>query len=138
MTQVIISSIFSFIGTNLDDLLVVMFLFCRAQKKRARRGIFIGRVLGIILLISLSLLGAYGIRFLSDDHVKYLGFFPIFLGMKYLYDTRKNAERTDEMSKLKQMKNQSEISSIFHAIMLCFANGADNIGVYIPLFASFD
>lgn len=138
MAQVIISSIFSFISTNLDDLLVVMFLFSQAQGKRAKNGIFIGRVFGIILLLGLSLLGAYGIRFLSNDHVKYLGFFPILLGMKYLYDARNHEEKSNEMSKTKQMKNQSGISSIFHTIVLCFANGADNIGVYIPLFANFD
>lgn len=79
MFQVIVSSIFSFIGTNLDDLLVVIFLFVQTVEKRTKRGVFIRHVFGIILLIGLSMSGAYGIRLLSDHHVKDLGVIPIFL-----------------------------------------------------------
>jgi len=132
MVNAIVSSFISFIGTNIDDILVLMILFAQVEKRSQKRDIIVGRIIGTFLLVGLSILAACGLSFVPTKYVKFLGIIPIILGIKTWYDYKK-----DEVEALENAPIKKTGSMVVSTIALCFANGADNIGVYIPLFSRF-
>ena len=150
MLEVIISAIMSFIGTNIDDLFVDTIFFAGASGKKQDRSIVIGKYLGIGALVLVSLLGAFGLRLLPGKYIGLLGLVPLGLGIKvaieYFWE-RKSAQaeceaegfeggsdpnKADEAPHL-----QKHRSLLWSVALVTIANGADNIGVYIPLFAGY-
>lgn len=82
---------------------------------------------------------------MPSQYIGFLGFIPIALGIKAIFDYRKEkrkrkakieqegAEKTSYSPK--RTKRNFEILSV---IGITIANGADNIGVYIPLFTGYN
>lgn len=132
MIETFILSITSFVGTNIDDIFINTLFFSEAKTKAEYRSIIVGKYLGIGMLILLSVLGAFGLSFLPQQYIVYLGLIPIGLGIKEIVVAIKsrNTEQTNEPAK----KPSNKVPSV---VLITMANGADNIGVYIPLFASF-
>lgn len=134
MVETIILSITSFIGTNIDDIFIDTLFFTEAKTKADNRNIVIGKYVGIGTLILLSVLGAFGLQFLPQQYIGYLGLIPIGLGVKEiivaLKSKKANNEEVDE-------KSQKSANKIMNVMLITMANGADNIGVYISLFAGF-
>jgi cadmium resistance protein CadD (predicted permease) len=128
MIQTIITSILAFVSTNIDDLFILMLFF--GSRRYSSIHIFGGQYLGIALLIAtayaVSLLGA----FFDTRYIGLLGLFPIFLAVKESFSVFGN--RTDENEKTDLPKNGSFLS----IAMVTIANGADNIGVYVPSLAA--
>ena len=134
MLTLIITSIISFASTNIDDIFVLMLFFSQTDDKLKNRHIILGQYLGIGILVGLSLLGVFGIQFVPERFIGLLGIIPIVLGVKAWIEYKKNKINTDDdESGLKKSVN----SGIISVILVTVANGADNIGVYIPLFAAY-
>lgn len=140
MLLVIFSSILSFVGTNIDDLFLILVLLSQTKTKIEKTEVIIGQTIGIFLLIITSILAACGFHFFSNDYAHYLGILPIIIGIKegmknYLSDSRiKNKINIDNE---KQIQSVFSYSKILKVLLLSLANGIDNITVYIPLFANF-
>ena len=150
MLEVIISAIMSFIGTNIDDLFVDTIFFAGVDGKAQSRSIVIGKYLGIGALVLVSLLGAFGLRLLPGKYIGLLGLVPMGLGIKAAIDyfrERKNAQAECEAECFKDGSDtnkadeaphlQKHRSLLWSVALVTIANGADNIGVYIPLFAGY-
>ncbi|CAF1005935.1 unnamed protein product [Didymodactylos carnosus] len=75
----------AYIGTNADDLVILMNFFTEAtiQKSSLKvRHVFIGQYLGFTILVAISLIG-YGVSYaLPIQLLGFLGFLPIILGIK--------------------------------------------------------
>ena len=121
MVTSILTSIIAYISTNIDDIFVLMLLL--AQTK-AKGRIIAGHFLAVGLLTAISMLGALGLQNLPLKYVGILGLVPIALGIKAWFD---------------QGDGEVEAKSvgIFSMAMITLGNGADNVGVYIPLFTGF-
>jgi len=118
MPSVILASVLAFVGTNIDDILVLTLLFSRG---RGRTRISLGYLLGVALLTGLSALAAFGLRRFSGDWLRLLGLIPILLGVRAL---------------LTSVGGVGEIRpSLLGAALITLGNGADNLGVYTALFA---
>jgi cadmium resistance protein CadD (predicted permease) len=66
--------------------------------------------------------------------IGFLGIFPIIIGVNELIKLLKHRKITeDELNQNKELKR----SPIFQVALVSFSNGGDNIGIYVPLFASF-
>lgn len=128
----IVSSAAAFIGTNIDDILILMLLFASAQNARERRGIVAGQYLGIGILTAVSLVCAYALKFVPQGFIGWLGLVPIALSVKewISYLREKRSHDGEEES-------PRAGSRVLGTALLTIANGADNVGVYIPLFAGF-
>ncbi|WP_340084955.1 cadmium resistance transporter [Siminovitchia sp. FSL H7-0308] len=123
----LVSIILFFVATNLDDLLFLITWFSQAKTTEEKWYIVAGQYIGFILLLSISFIGAFGTLQLSEEWVGLFGFIPIYLGMKSLmslYQSRKKKSRP--------------VMWLFKTAVITFANGADNMGVYIPLFATYN
>lgn len=141
MCSSVITSIVSFASTNIDDIFVLMILFAQLDLKKDRKNIVIGQYLGIGILVMVSLLGAFGLQFVPQKYVGLLGIVPIILGIKsYIeYKREKKNEISEKTSNgdLSDKKTKSNATGILSVMMFTVANGADNIGVYMPLFAAY-
>lgn len=143
----ILSAIGSFIITNIDDIFVLMLLFSQAssqtktsndqtvnmQAKGNRinsKDIVIGQYLGFALLVLISLLATFGVTLIPNQWVGLLGLIPIYLGVKLFV----KGEDEDEGAILSNLKkfNKFYLSVAF----ITFANGGDNIGIYVPFFST--
>jgi cadmium resistance protein CadD (predicted permease) len=121
-----------FAVTNLDDLVVLSLLFGRSRDvPRSARRIVAGQYLGFGAILAASLAGALGAARLPDHDAAYLGLIPIGMGLVLAYRAwreRGNSERAAQ---------SAQAVSVFGVAGVTLANGGDNIGVFIPAFASF-
>ena len=89
MTEVILTSIVSFAGTNIDDIFVLMVLFAKAERRQERAKIVAGQYLGIGLLTLLSIAGARGFQAVLADSIWMLGAVPVFMGVRFWVKERR-------------------------------------------------
>lgn len=139
----ILSALGSFIVTNIDDIFVLMLLFSQASSQaKASNGrtvkgnriypkdIVIGQYLGFALLVLISLLATFGVTLIPDQWVGLLGLIPIYLGVK-LFIKGEDEDGGAILSSLNKF-NKFYLSVAF----ITFANGGDNIGIYVPFFST--
>lgn len=137
----------SFVATNIDDIFVLMLFYSQINNIMKRKHIIIGQYLGIITLTIVSIVGALGISIIKDEYIGLLGLIPIYLGIKTYVDyikESKNTENSSDIEDIAKAKESHTITfigkfinpSILKVFIVTFANGGDNIGIYIPLFAS--
>jgi Predicted permease, cadmium resistance protein len=137
MLALIITGIVSFISSDLDDIVVLTLLFTQAEKYQKYQ-IVLGQLFGIGSLVTFSLLIDYGLSFLISGLLKWMGLLPIFLGIKYWFDYYFRS-KTDNSSLPRSIKyNRSTIIKILSICLLTISNGADNIGIYVPLFSQYN
>ena len=131
----------AFATTNIDDIFILLVLFSqvrtevirkegRAVREKAMRKklyIVIGQYVGFSMIIFLSIVGSLSSFFIPVSWIGLLGFVPIYMGVKGLFSLRSN--KSNEV-----IDNTSD--SLFKVAAITLANGADNISIYIPMFAS--
>ena len=122
--------VIAFISTNVDDLFINLFFFARHRTKAEARSIAAGKYLGIGALTAISLLGAYGLQMLPDKCLSLLGLIPAGLGVREIIHTLRSQNSENDVPFAAQTLWLS-------VALITIANGADNIGVYLPLFAGF-
>ena len=130
--ETILTSVASFAATNMDDIFIDTILFAQAEKKRDVLAIVMGKYVGIGLLVLVSLLGACFLKAVPQAYIRLLGLIPIFLGIKQWIDTHKDDDGSETVT-----SGCHEWGMTKSVALITIANGADNIGVYTPLFASF-
>ena len=115
----------AFVSTNVDDLFLVSAYFANA--KIARTSIVLGQLLGIGTLVAASAIAALAALIVPDGWAALLGAIPLGLGLhQWLAPSR------DEEAGPIQAAERSQLLAIAGVTI---ANGGDNLGVYIPLFA---
>lgn len=132
MLEILMLSITSFIGTNIDDFIIDIFFFSAAENKKDIVRIVLGKYLGISILLIISLMGALGLEFLPVQHIGILGLVPIGLGIKEIFSGMQENEEDDQ-----DIQGQRNKNLLWSVGLITIANGADNIGVYVPLFTGF-
>ena len=124
MVTSVLTSIIAYISTNIDDIFVLMILLSQVQGA-AKRRLITGHFLGVGLLTLISMLGALGLQHLPVKYTGFLGIVPILLGIRACFD-RDDDEHTGAAN-----------PGILGMALITLGNGADNIGVYMPLFTGF-
>lgn len=160
MISTIITAFVSFASTNIDDIFILMLFFSQINNDMGKRHIVIGQYLGITLLTTISIIGALGISLIPSEYVGLLGLVPIYLGVKAYVDHKKENKDNEDVGH-EELQNDENIErmeleeityiqkkrtsnfakyfinpSVIKVFSLTFANGADNIGIYVPLFTS--
>ncbi len=123
-----------FVGTNVDDLVVltVLFLAARASGRPKPWQIWLGQHLGISALIALSAIAALGLRIVPDRWVGLLGLLPLAMGARGLVAAVRHARSSDPDD-----DDQPAIATgVLSIAVVTIANGADNVSVYTPMFRS--
>jgi cadmium resistance protein CadD (predicted permease) len=115
----------AFASTNIDDLVMLIGFFVDAAYRP--RQIVLGQFVGIGVVIVVSLLGSLVAQIASTAYVGLLGLVPIALGVKKLVFVDGGGQYSHRLP--------MAASNIVTVAVVTVANGADNLSLYIPLFA---
>lgn len=124
-----------FASTDIDDLVLLTAFFADA---RLRRGsIVAGQFLGIGALLGASLLAAAASLAVPPHWPALLGLVPLGLGLWKLPDLwRRQTDGDDDAAGAERAgRRASAGAQALSVAAVTIANGGDNLGVYIPLFA---
>lgn len=133
------TGITAFSATNLDDIVILMLFFSQINSFFRQRHIITGQYLGFAALVFASLPGFFGGLLVPQTWIGMLGVVPIAIGVSRLLnpdeeDSEDNTlpESADTSSPLAGLLS----SQTYSVAAVTFANGGDNVGIYVPLFAS--
>ena len=128
----------AFTATNLDDILILLLFFSQVNAVFRRRHIVFGQYLGFTALVLASLPGFFGRLIFPPDWIGMLGLLPIAIGLSRLLNPE--TEDSEAEAELEQSENSFFSSFLspqtYSVAAVTVANGGDNIGIYVPLFAS--
>lgn len=128
----------AFAATNIDDSLLLLLFF--GDRRYRIRHVFAGQALGIGLLVLISMAGALLALAVPERWIGLLGLLPVALGARELVDRRRGiaaeaptaatAMTTTVTGDTPGWRRAAAVAGV------TLANGGDNIGVYLPLFAA--
>jgi cadmium resistance protein CadD (predicted permease) len=122
-----------FAVTNIDDLLVLAVFFGRAgNERRAGWGIVAGQYLGFLGILAAAVVGALGAGLLPEKVIPYLGLLPLAIGLKAGWQAWRDRREPGAGS---AEEPAGKAPGALAVAAVTFANGGDNIGVYVPVFA---
>ncbi len=140
LTQALIAGITSFIATNIDDIVLLMLFFSQVNAGLRVRHIVIGQYLGFAGLVLLSMPGFFGGLLIPEAWIGLLGFLPIAIGILKLVRPAEDEEIQAVSAEFLRSQKQSKLTSwlspqTYSVAAVTIANGGDNVGIYVPLFA---
>lgn len=120
-----------FASTNIDDLVVLTFLFLasRAAGKPRPWQVVAGQCAGIAVLVASAAVAALGLVLVPARWVGVLGLVPLAIGLWKLIGAMRRAPGSG---------SPSVAAGITGVIGLAIINGGDNIALYAPLFRSLE
>jgi cadmium resistance transport/sequestration family protein len=134
----LLQSIFSasavYISTSIDYLFILLIIFSQSHTKKGLRQIYWGQYLGTGILVMVSLFAAYVLNFIPQDWIiGLLGLIPIYLGIRVVV-TGEEEEEEEEVAEKLEARGTSRL--FWTVALITIASGSDNLGIYIPYFAS--
>ncbi len=121
-----------FAVTNVDDILILALFFAQgAGHAGTTRRIVIGQYLGFAAILAVATAAGFGATFLPESAVPYLGLLPLALGVKAAVQAWRHRGQDEE-----ERKTEQDGPASLEVAAVTFANGGDNIGVYVPVFAT--
>lgn len=131
-----------FVVTNIDDIVVLALFFAQARSRCGRLGVVLGQYLGFGAILAATTVGAFAAGFLPESFLPYLGLLPIVIGVRAGWREwrRRRVESGDVGARSSADRGDVERNAVEPTSVavagVTFANGGDNIGVYVPVFAS--
>ena len=128
----------AFSATNIDDLVILTLFFSQVNSTFRRWHIIVGQYLGLGALLIASLPGFFGSLIVPPHWIGLLGLIPIAIGLGCLLNPESDSSEVELETEL---PDHSLIISFlspqtYSVAAVKIANGSDNIGIYVPLFAS--
>ncbi|MGN6126095.1 MAG: cadmium resistance transporter [Humibacter sp.] len=125
----IATAVVLFVGTNLDDL-ILLTLFrptARAGGRPRPWQIWAGQYVGVAILVVISLLAAVGLGFVTTRWIGVLGLIPLGIGVwRLVMAIRDHRSPEPVMAPV--------VRGLPGVVAVTIANGADNVAAYTPAF----
>ncbi|MTE24322.1 cadmium resistance transporter [Microbacterium sp. ZXX196] len=128
----VLQAIGLFLATNIDDIIVLSLFFARGAGQRGTTTrILAGQYLGFVGILGAAVLVSLGAgAFLPPEVIPYFGLIPLALGLWAAWQAwRRRHDDDDDEAKIEGKK-----VAVWAVAGVTFANGGDNIGVYVPVF----
>jgi len=132
MLETLLLAIAAFVSTNIDDAFVLLAFF--GDPKYRAVHVVAGQYVGMTTLTVIALAVAFVTLALPSAYVGYLGILPIFIGVRRLITAIGEQRRGVDS----QVKFEAHGKAIASVASVTIANGGDNVGTYVPLFARQD
>lgn len=134
MISSIVQAIGLFIATNIDDIVILSLFFGRGQgQPGTTRRILVGQYLGFLGILGAAVAVAFGAQILLPEAIlPYFGLIPLGLGLWAAWRAWRNRGEDDD----DEAQLEGKRVSIWAVAAVTFANGGDNLGVYVPVFVS--
>ena len=128
----VLQAIGLFIATNIDDIIVLSLFFAHGAGQRGTTTrILVGQYLGFAAILGAAVLVSLGAgAFLPPEAIPYFGLIPLGLGLWAAWQAWRGDDDDDEA------KIEGKNVAVWTVAAVTFANGGDNIGVYVPIFLS--
>jgi len=127
-----------FASTNVDDIVLLSVLF--ADSRLRPRSVVMGQFIGIGLLVLVSYVAAVAAVLIPPGWTSLLGAVPlalgIYKGVQLLRSRRHGSAAESSAESSTEAATVVKSSQILTVVGVTVANGGDNLGVYIPLFAA--
>lgn len=130
----ILQAIGLFIATNIDDIVILSLFFGRGQgQPGTTRRLLAGQYLGFLGILGAAVAAAFGAQVLLPEAIlPYFGLIPLGLGLWAAWQAWRNRGQDDD----DEAQIEGKRVSVWIVAAVTFANGGDNIGVYVPVFVS--
>ncbi len=134
-------------ATTFDDNIYLTAFFGKVNRTFHPKHIILGEFVGFTALVLASLPGFFGGLFLPEAWIGLLGILPIIIGITNLMNLNSDGDAIQDVSvkfsksvKPRRYK-QSLLATLrdpqtYRVSAVTIANGGNNIGIYVPLFAS--
>ncbi|WP_206446204.1 cadmium resistance transporter [Agrococcus sp. KRD186] len=134
MIASVLQAIGLFLATNIDDIIVLSLFFARGAGQRGTTvRILVGQYLGFAGILGAAVLVALGAGvFLPPAVIPYFGLIPLGLGLWAAWQAWRDRHEDDD----DEAKIEGKKVAVGVVAWVTFANGGDNIGVYVPVFLS--
>jgi cadmium resistance protein CadD (predicted permease) len=119
-----VTAFLAFVATNIDDLFVLLVLYAFGGRPRT---VVVGQYVGFAAIVLVSLVISAGALLLRPEWVGFFGLAPIVIGIKALLEVRARDRKSSVPTAMAM--------GVWPIAAVTFANGGDNIAVYVPLFA---
>ncbi|KOP27825.1 transporter [Hapalosiphon sp. MRB220] len=134
-------------ATTFDDNIYLTAFFGKVNRTFHPKHIIIGEFVGFTALVLASLPGFFGGLFLPEAWIGLLGILPIIIGISNLMSRDDNGDTIQDVSvkfsnSVKSRRQQQSLLATLHdpqtyrVSAVTIANGGNNIGIYVPLFAT--
>jgi len=128
--ETLLTAALVFASTNVDDIVLLSVLF--ADPQLPARTVVTGQFLGIGALVLVSALAGLAAVAVPPEWTALLGVVPLAIGLFKLV----GVVRAQAPKQKPRAENHFDGSAIGAVAGVTIANGADNLSVYIPLFAA--
>jgi len=133
MLETVVVGIMLFASTNIDDIFLTMAFF--ADPRIDRRAVVAGQFLGIGGIVAVSIAAAACAVSVPPEWVALLGLAPLGLGLHRLWSAWRAPTAAHDEDDGVPTPAGSLVSQICSVASVTAANGGDNLGVYVPVFA---
>ncbi|AFY34895.1 cadmium resistance transporter [Calothrix sp. PCC 7507] len=134
-------------ATTFDDNLYLTAFFGKVNRHFRPKHIVLGEFLGFTTLVIASLPGFFGGLVLPEAWIGLLGLLPVMIGISHIMSREQEVEAVQTVSvnftspTKPQRHNKSLLATLrdpqtYRVSAVTIANGGNNIGIYVPLFAS--
>ena len=117
-----------FVGTNIDDVFILLAFF--SDRRYQAPAVIAGQYAGILALTLGSILLSLFVKTVPGGYAGLLGLIPLGMGIKKLFEK----EQPDEEAAASRGAGRPAAGLSVAAVTI--ANGGDNVGVYVPVFAT--
>lgn len=137
------------VATTFDDNIYLTAFFSDVNRSFRPKHVSVGELAGFTVLMVVSLVGFILGLVIPSTWTGLLGILPILIGINNLRNLKKNEPTEDKATRLKRKSRfhgfeSRELSlwevlrdrQTYHVSAVTIANGGNNLGIYIPLFAS--
>jgi cadmium resistance protein CadD (predicted permease) len=122
-----------FASTNIDDIFLLMAFF--SDPRLDRRAVVAGQYAGIGALVAASVLAAACAVAVPGHWIALLGLAPLAIGLHRLWSSWRGGEGANADDDTPRPAGSGFIPQVCSVAGVTAANGGDNIGVYVPVFA---
>ncbi len=135
LVSLVVLGVAAFAATNIDDIFLLMVFF--SSSNLAARHVVAGQYVGFGLLVGIGAVSSLVGLVVPSRIVGLLGLFPIAIGVKKLFDIRTRPKEDGvHVEGLQNKKGKWSYISVSRVATVTFADGSDDIGVFVPLFAT--
>ncbi|MCX5774845.1 MAG: cadmium resistance transporter [Firmicutes bacterium] len=130
MFLAIVTAVLAYLGTSMDELPVLFVLFARGRNRHNPWTVALGYLVGSLTLFTISASISFILGFVpSHALLGFLGLIPFALGLKVAIKGDGDDEKAGSEKKLARW-------AFLEIVLITLSMGGDDLGVYIPLFAS--
>lgn len=137
------------VATTFDDNIYLTAFFSEVNRTFRPKHVVVGEILGFTVLVAISLVGFVVGLVVDSSWIGLLGILPILIGLRNLIHLNRNQSDNDKSVNLKRKSKSQGFKSqkrslrdvirdpqTYRVSAVTISNGGNNLGIYIPLFAS--